>query len=432
MNLNYTSITHKGKYWYTTQVTSNNETGDKELCLMYSLDCANWTKAQISSSNSDLTINSTEDSFFNIEYGNGIYTAVASDISCIGDIFTSTDGINFERKGVDDYYSQRIKYINGVFVYAGNGLHNVQYSLNGKDLFDTNISPYNTEIIDYIEDEHKGVIVGVFQNQLFYSLTNGVQKNFNTVKPPKIVSWKNGTIEEISAMLNAHYAGLINIADYWEIGNSRQVMMQSISAAGPTGEGHDAQSVGLTIIGMNHDNLKNPIGTRTKAAITVQTFSSLNRVGSINSNDTGGDNALWSKSPRRTWCNNNFIEALPIANLIKPVIKLSNRHATENSSYRQQEKTEDYAFLLSQWEIWGKQVLDSSFGILPAEGTQYDYMKKLSNRKKYCGDDYFSWWSRTSYVFNSNKVFFLHADKDGGYAWSSSITGLGIAPAFCL
>ena len=182
MNLNYTSITHKGKYWYATQVTSNSETGNKELYLIYSLDCANWAKAQISSSNSDLTINSTEDSFFNIEYGNGIYTAVASDVNCIGDIFTSTDGINFERKGVNNYYSQRIKYINGVFIYAGNGLHKVKYSLNGKDLLDTNILPYDTEIIDYIEDEHKGVIVGIFQNQLFYSLTDGTQKNFNTVK----------------------------------------------------------------------------------------------------------------------------------------------------------------------------------------------------------------------------------------------------------
>ena len=183
MNLNYTSITHKGKYWYATQVTSNSETGNKELCLIYSLDCANWAKAQISSSNSDLTINSTEDSFFNIEYGNGIYTAVASDVNCIGDIFTSTDGINFERKGVNNYYSQRIKYINGVFIYSGNTQHKVKYSLNGKDLFDTNILPYDTTAIDYIEDEHKGVIVGVFQNQLFYSLTDGIQKNFiNTVK----------------------------------------------------------------------------------------------------------------------------------------------------------------------------------------------------------------------------------------------------------
>lgn len=433
MNLNYTSITHKGKYWYATQEFSNSVTGYRDLYLVYSLDCVNWTKAQVS--NSDLILpDNLKGVFFNIEYGNGIYTATTN-ISPAnnGYIFTSIDGINFEQKVIDKTFSsQRIKYINGVFIYGGNTQHKVKYSLNSKDLFDTNISRYNTGGTDYIEDEHKGVIVSIFDSQLFYSLTDGTQKNFNTIKPPKIVSWKNGTVEEISAMLNAHYAGLINIADYWEIGNNRQVMMQSISAAGPTGEGHDAQLVGLTIIGMNHDNLKNPIGTRTKAAITVQTFSSLNRVGSINSNDTGGDNALWSKSPRRTWCNNNFIEALPIANLIKPVIKLSNRHATGNSSYRQQEKTEDYAFLLSQWEIWGKQVLDSSFGILPAEGTQYDYMKKLSNRKKYCGDDYSSWWSRTSYVFNSNKVFFLHADKDGGYAWSSSITGLGIAPAFCL
>lgn len=183
MNLNYTSITHKGKYWYATQEFSNSVTGYRDLYLVYSLDCVNWTKAQVS--NSDLILpDNLKGVFFNIEYGNGIYTATTN-ISPAnnGYIFTSIDGINFEQKVIDKTFSsQRIKYINGVFIYGGNTQHKVKYSLNGKDLFDTNISPYNTEIIDYIEDEHKGVIVGVFQNQLFYSLTDGTQKNFNTVK----------------------------------------------------------------------------------------------------------------------------------------------------------------------------------------------------------------------------------------------------------
>lgn len=424
MNLNYTSITHKGKYWYTTQVTSNGETGDKELCLMYSLDCANWTKAQISSSNSNLTINSTEDSFFNIEYGNGIYIAVASDINCIGDIFTSTDGINFERKGIDNYYSQRIKYINGVFIYAGNGLHKVKYSLNGKDLFDTNILPYNTEIIDYIEDEHKGVIVGVFQNQLFYSLTDGIQKNFNTIK---IVSWADGTKEEISAMLEAHYAGEINIADYWKVGDVRKEQLSAIPS-GTTEESQSAQEVSLVILGFNHDDLKNSEGTRTKAAITVQTLNYLNTTGYINSSYSGAEYALWSTSKRRTWCNNEFINALStLKSLIKPVIKLSNRYAENNySSSRQQESTEDYAFLLSHWEVWGSQKLSSSDGTLPAEGTQYEFMSISSNKIK--GNE---WWTRTSLV-RKNNAYFILVDSKAIHSYGYAYVEFGLAPAFCL
>lgn len=429
MNLNYTSITHKGKYWYTTQVTSNGETGDKELCLIYSLDCANWTKAQISSSNSNLTISSTEDSFFNIEYGNGIYTAVASDINCIGDIFTSTDGINFERKGINNYYSQRIKYINGVFIYAGNGLHKVKYSLNGKDLFDTNILPYNTEIIDYIEDEHKGVIVGVFQNQLFYSLTDGTQKNFNTIK---IVSWTDGTKEEISAMLDAHYTGSINIADYWKIGDVRKERLKVIPA-GTTGEAQDAQDIELVIIGMNHDDLKNSKGTRTKAAITVQTKNCLNTEGYINSEYRNADYALWSKSQRRTWCNNEFINALSsLKNLVKQVVKLSNRYGYD-TSYTQQETTEDYAFLLSEYEILGAEDISSSYGVLPGAGRQYEYMKTESNRIKRVNGDARYWWNRTSIVYNKTIANFFTIRPTGTHYDDGNVNSTsGLAPAFCL
>ena len=185
MNLNYTSITHKGKYWYATQEFSNSVTGYRDLYLVYSLDCVNWTKAQVLSSNSDLILpDNLRGVFFNIEYGNGIYTATTNTSPANnGYIFTSTDGINFEQKVIDETFSsQRIKYINGVFIYGGNRQHKVKYSLNGKDLFDTNIPSYNTTAVDYIEDEHKGVIVGVFQNQLFYSLTYETQKDFNIVK----------------------------------------------------------------------------------------------------------------------------------------------------------------------------------------------------------------------------------------------------------
>lgn len=185
MNLNYTSITHKGKYWYATQEFSNSVTGYRDLYLVYSLDCVNWTKAQVSSSNSDLILpDNLRGVFFNIEYGNGIYTATTNTSPANnGYIFTSTDGINFEQKVIDETFSsKRIKYINGVFIYGGNTQHKVKYSLNGKDLFDTNIPSYNTTAVDYIEDEHKGVIVGVFQKQLFYSLTYETQKDFNTVK----------------------------------------------------------------------------------------------------------------------------------------------------------------------------------------------------------------------------------------------------------
>lgn len=44
----------------------------------------------------------------------------------------------------------------------------------------------------------------------------------------KIVTWNGGTDEEIKAMVDAHYAGIINLADYWSVGDERNVWFTTI------------------------------------------------------------------------------------------------------------------------------------------------------------------------------------------------------------
>lgn len=248
-----------------------------------------------------------------------------------------------------------------------------------------------------------------------------------------IISWKDGSIEQISKMLDAHYKGNINISDYWKIGDSR---LESISRipSGTVREEQPDQVIELVIIGMNHDNLASPIGDISKSAITVQPKNCLSARGNITSDYRNPFYALWS-SKRRDWCNEEFYNALStLKGLVKPVIKLTNIYSYSNEAYLQQKVYKDYAFLLSQWEIWGEQRVDPRAGILPADGTQYEYMKMRSNRVKDM-----SWWTRTPIIDMGDHVAFSYVGEPHGdflypaggdlYSYGG---GSGIAPAFCL
>lgn len=46
----------------------------------------------------------------------------------------------------------------------------------------------------------------------------------------EIVSFADGTWKQIGKMLDAHYAGIIDIADYWKVGDSREIQVDSIEA----------------------------------------------------------------------------------------------------------------------------------------------------------------------------------------------------------
>lgn len=246
----------------------------------------------------------------------------------------------------------------------------------------------------------------------------------------KIVTFADATDEEIKAMLEAHYNGTINIADYWSVGDMRTIHLDAMAATGVS-ESHVAQDQQFVIIGIEHDDLKTPINNHTKAAITIQPLRMLSNgitceSGYMNSSDTnkGG----WEESARRKWCNNVFVNALPssIQNLIKTVSKLN--YKVYNSTNLT--TTSDSAFLLSETEIFGAKQYSAG----NTEGTQYEYYKTSSNRKKYQGNattqgSATSWWERSPGSTAFGVFCVANSDSAGGrYASFAS----SLCPALCL
>ena len=221
----------------------------------------------------------------------------------------------------------------------------------------------------------------------------------------KIVTFADGTDAEIEKMIEAHYAGKINISDYWAVGDKRTIHHNAMDATGVS-ESHRANDYDYVIIGIEHDDLVTAINGKAKAAITIQTerllyldttteynnsLDASHECGYMNSSDmnSGG----WEGCERRTWCNNVYKKCLPayVQSMMKQVKKLTSVGGQSSTI----KTSNDYAFLLSEIEIFGN--IPYSFG---GEGTQYQYFKNATaNRYKSprTSNSYVSgiWWERS-------------------------------------
>ena len=256
----------------------------------------------------------------------------------------------------------------------------------------------------------------------------------------KIVAFADGTDAEIEKMIEAHYAGKINISDYWAVGDKRTIHHNAMDATG-VNESHRANDYAYVIIGIEHDDLVTAINGKTKAAITIQTERMLyldttteynasnnasHECGYINGSSTNSGG--WEGCVRRTWCNNVYKKCLPtyIQNMMKQVKKLTSA-GSRNSMIK---ISNDYAFLLSEIEIFGSATYSYA-----GEGKQYQYFKNATaNRyKKPRFDDSLvsdHYWERSPYFGSESK--FCHVHVSGNSHYNDASKPFGIVPCLCI
>lgn len=261
---------------------------------------------------------------------------------------------------------------------------------------------------------------------------------------PELVAWSTGTDTQIKAIVDSYYNGNITLNEVqsvWSVGDSRVTTISAIAASGDgwtVGESHRSQTVEQTIIDFDHDTLTTPIGTITKALITVQTKDCLRDAtvadndgdnnterGYINSSNTtaGG----WSGCARRAWCNNAYYNALPSA--FKNLVKQAKHSTTEGNQSTTLESTDDYVFLPSEWEIYGITTWAGA-----QEGTQYEYYRTAVNRNKLPRANSTSstsiYWERSPGVAIAGQFCQVFYNGDANVTGASGT--FGIAPALCI
>lgn len=267
----------------------------------------------------------------------------------------------------------------------------------------------------------------------------------------EIVTWADGTDEQIAAMLDAYYNDQITWDDMgWAIGDVRTIHLDSMQAPNPnSGTTLPSQDITLVILDHDHTDLATSINGHTKACITVQTREVLNNY--TNSNSDGingiyvnGDSSYdtsftkWSSLYMRTYLNSVVWGAFP--STFKSAIKESShyRHTTYNGSAS--ESVTDNLFLPSYPEIFGTESYSYYAVTNPTEGTQFKYFETSSNRIKYGNNNGASngtavrWWegSASSYYRSGSGYYWCVVNAGGAANDNFGNRANGLAPAFAM
>ena len=256
----------------------------------------------------------------------------------------------------------------------------------------------------------------------------------------KVVTFANGSDDDIVNMLSAHYQDKINIADFWAVGDKRKVSLSAMSAT-YVGESHRAQTVEFAIADFEHDDLTTAINGHKKAAVTLVQVDCLmsaeceagTRVGKNNSengymNSSNTNVGGWGKCARRTWCNNVYYNALPTK--IKSIVKEVIKKTSAGNESKNIVTSNDKVFLASGIEIHNNSTYASD-----GEGVQYQYYKNLTANiyKKPAFDVNYesaAYWKRSPVSTATDS--FATVSVAGGPGWYEASEYKGIAPCICI
>ena len=240
------------------------------------------------------------------------------------------------------------------------------------------------------------------------------------VPPVEIVSWADGTDEQIAAMVAAADAGQINLNDYWHEGDTRTVHLSAMSGSVPNAnENHAAQDVQFVLTDPGHFTLANG----KKCNFVVLQKDCLNERGVMNSANTNSGG--WDACPRRTWCNSVYYNAIPAT--LRPIFKQFTTYAA-NGTGSSSVASSDYFALFSEKEVFGSTTYADA--TVEANNSQLNYYKTSSNRVKKVNGSAGWWWERSPY--SSDSTGFCMVSGDGSANSYYAISGGGLSPFGCI
>lgn len=298
-----------------------------------------------------------------------------------------------------EYYSSEALDLSGIVV-TGTFDNGVVVDITD----DCTFSPANGTILTGNETS---VTVSFTWGKKTYTTTQAI-----SVTLLKIVTWAGGTDEEIVKMVELADLGIINLSDYWAVGDTRTVQLSAMSATG-VGENHSAQEVDLVLMHAGGYELNKAVASgRTTCSFIVGQKDSLATAGYMNSSNN--NSGSWIGSERRAWCNSVYKNALP--STLLPIFKQFNTTTAKTYGGSENQTSVDYFAFPAEREVFASIVCSNSaeFNAL----FQFDYYKTASNRiKKYgkIGSASY-WWERSP--------------DSGYYSTFCGVTAKGVAATF--
>ena len=240
------------------------------------------------------------------------------------------------------------------------------------------------------------------------------------VPPVEIVSWADGTDEEVAAMVAAADAGKLNLSDYWKAGDTRTVHLSAMSGSVPKAdESHAAQDVQFVLTDPGHYTL----ASGKKCNFVVLQKDCLKNTGYMNSRDTNSGG--WNSCARRTWCNNVYYNAVPAS--LRGIFKQFTTYAA-NGRGSSSVASSDYFALFSEKEVFGSTTYADSSA--ERRNSQLTWFKTSSNRIKMVNGRANIWWERSPQ--NGISYRFCAVTNSGGASLSYADVRRGLAPFGCI
>lgn len=248
------------------------------------------------------------------------------------------------------------------------------------------------------------------QEYISNSGSGGGNGSGGSTDTPNIVTFADGTDDELKAMLDAHYQGIIDITDYWSVGDTRNISL-------------DGTNYAFAIIGFNHDDLETPINEKTKAAVSIQMVDLLSTTYKMNDGNTnvGG----WESSNLRRTMQSTMIDWFPES--FKNIIKNVTKRTSAGNKGGNVNTTIDNLWIPSEIELFGS----ASYSYSGAkEGSKYVYYLTNSSRIKKKGANSYYWWTRSPRA--STTYDFCTVNSDGTTGTQGAGLETGIAIGLCI
>lgn len=249
-------------------------------------------------------------------------------------------------------------------------------------------------------------------NVTFTDGVGTVIENFSVDVKPIIVDFATGTNEQLYRMLQAHYAGTINIHDHWNVGDTRTVHLSAMPATG-VGESHAEQDVEIVL--MNAGGMTDTSGT--ECAFVWGMKNCLNEEGYLNSSNTNSGG--WPATDRATWCENVLYPAF--GNDFNRLFR-EFKHTSCNGQRGDSEVSQvGHCAFFSEKMAFGDISLT---GTIENSHPYLQWYQTPSNIIKTMNGTPYDWWLSSPYIDNSTRFVFAELDGDRGYSFAGYSTGL--------
>ena len=238
-------------------------------------------------------------------------------------------------------------------------------------------------------------------------------------------------------------------ADYFSVGDRKQVTLN-----GTVGScSFSNYSTYAFIIGFNHNSsregsnkihfqlAKTALSGGTDICFTDSSYNSSGSSAAFRMNTSNTNSGGWEDSYMRnnilgtskTSYSGKFIGVLPSAlrNVLKSVTKYTDNRGGMSASSSAVTATTDYAFLLSEYEVFGSCSTANSNEANRQQ--QYAYYSAGNSKVKYrhtSTSSTASWWLRSARRGNSD--YFAGVSVFGSVYSSNASYSIGVAPGFCV